>query len=110
VAQVEHLDVGGVHDLRVDGDALHRAAPIRLDGAEPAAGSFPVETVEQMASIVLEADARHLFTDVWTSAGVVGGLLAFGLVGIFVGPVLLAVTYTLLQAWVDGAPDQAGAD
>ena len=43
-------------------------------------------------------------------AGVIGGLLGFGLVGIFVGPVLLAVTYTLLQAWVDGAPDQAGAD
>lgn len=34
-------------------------------------------------------------------AGVVGGLLAFGLVGIFVGPVVLAVAYTLLQAWID---------
>jgi predicted PurR-regulated permease PerM len=43
-------------------------------------------------------------------SGVIGGLLGFGLVGIFVGPVVLAVTYTLLQAWVDGAPDKAGAD
>ena len=34
-------------------------------------------------------------------AGVIGGLLSFGLVGIFVGPVILAVTYTLLLAWVD---------
>jgi predicted PurR-regulated permease PerM len=33
-------------------------------------------------------------------AGVIGGLLAFGLIGIFVGPVVLAVTYTLLEAWV----------
>ena len=33
-------------------------------------------------------------------AGVIGGLLAFGLVGIFVGPVVLAVAYTLLQAWI----------
>ncbi|MDO9286817.1 MAG: AI-2E family transporter YdiK, partial [Aquabacterium sp.] len=33
-------------------------------------------------------------------AGVVGGLLAFGLVGIFIGPVVLAVAYRLLQAWV----------
>ena len=33
-------------------------------------------------------------------AGVLGGLLAFGLVGLFVGPVILAVTYTLLIAWV----------
>jgi predicted PurR-regulated permease PerM len=32
--------------------------------------------------------------------GVIGGLLAFGLVGIFVGPVVLAVAYTLLGAWV----------
>jgi predicted PurR-regulated permease PerM len=32
--------------------------------------------------------------------GVIGGLLAFGLVGIFVGPVVLAVAYTLLQSWV----------
>jgi predicted PurR-regulated permease PerM len=33
-------------------------------------------------------------------AGVIGGLLAFGLVGIFVGPVVLAVSYTLLEAWM----------
>lgn len=32
--------------------------------------------------------------------GVVGGLIGFGLVGIFVGPVVLAVTYTLLDHWV----------
>ena len=32
--------------------------------------------------------------------GVVGGLIAFGLVGIFVGPVVLSVAYTLLAAWV----------
>lgn len=33
-------------------------------------------------------------------AGVFGGLLAFGVIGLFVGPVVLAVTYTLLVAWV----------
>lgn len=33
--------------------------------------------------------------------GVVGGMFAFGLVGLFVGPVVLAVTYTLLQAWIN---------
>ena len=32
--------------------------------------------------------------------GVIGGLIAFGVVGLFVGPVLLAVTYTLGSAWV----------
>jgi predicted PurR-regulated permease PerM len=39
-------------------------------------------------------------------AGVVGGLLAFGLIGIFVGPVVLAVADALLTAWIDrGAID-----
>jgi predicted PurR-regulated permease PerM len=33
-------------------------------------------------------------------AGVVGGLLAFGLLGIFVGPLVLAVAYTLLGSWI----------
>src|SRR5574341_1077682 len=33
-------------------------------------------------------------------AGVIGGLIAFGIIGLFIGPVLLAVTYTLLAAWV----------
>lgn len=32
--------------------------------------------------------------------GVIGGLLAFGLIGIFLGPALLAVSYTLLLAWM----------
>jgi predicted PurR-regulated permease PerM len=38
--------------------------------------------------------------------GVIGGLLSFGVVGLFLGPILLAVTYTLLEAWIrDGHPD-----
>ncbi|MDE2371708.1 MAG: AI-2E family transporter YdiK [Burkholderiales bacterium] len=47
-------------------------------------------------------------------AGVVGGLLGFGLIGIFVGPLVLAVAYTLLEAWMaEGEPPpliEAGAD
>lgn len=34
-------------------------------------------------------------------AGVLGGLMSFGLVGLFVGPVVLAVAHTLLRAWTD---------
>ena len=37
-------------------------------------------------------------------AGVIGGMVAFGIVGIFVGPVILAVAYTLLDNWVTTAP------
>jgi predicted PurR-regulated permease PerM len=39
-------------------------------------------------------------------AGVVGGLLSFGLIGIFVGPVILAVADKLLMAWIDRDPEQ----
>jgi predicted PurR-regulated permease PerM len=33
-------------------------------------------------------------------AGVIGGLIGFGVVGLFIGPVVLAVTYTLTKAWI----------
>jgi predicted PurR-regulated permease PerM len=33
-------------------------------------------------------------------AGVIGGLVSFGIIGLFVGPVILAVTYRLLESWV----------
>jgi predicted PurR-regulated permease PerM len=32
--------------------------------------------------------------------GVIGGLVTFGLIGIFIGPLVLAVTHTLLRAWL----------
>ena len=32
--------------------------------------------------------------------GVIGGLISFGVVGLFVGPVVLAATYTLAKDWV----------
>jgi predicted PurR-regulated permease PerM len=41
-------------------------------------------------------------------AGVIGGLIAFGLVGIFLGPVVLAVAYTLLNSWMDEDPISGG--
>jgi len=40
-------------------------------------------------------------------SGVVGGLMVFGIIGLFIGPVVLAVTYTLLDAWVTGAAPAA---
>ena len=41
--------------------------------------------------------------------GVIGGLLAFGLLGLFVGPVILAVTHTLLQHWIANRPGDLGS-
>jgi predicted PurR-regulated permease PerM len=40
--------------------------------------------------------------------GVFGGLLAFGIVGLFVGPVTLAVAWTLVASWVAEQDARAG--
>jgi len=42
-------------------------------------------------------------------AGVIGGLISFGLIGIFVGPVVLAVAYTLFKAWLGDEHEAATA-
>ncbi len=45
-------------------------------------------------------------------AGVIGGLIAFGVIGLFIGPVVLAVAYTLLIDWVsenEGVPQNRPA-
>lgn len=34
-------------------------------------------------------------------AGVIGGIISFGLIGLFLGPLVLAVAYTLLEAWLE---------
>ncbi|OSN07121.1 hypothetical protein AU511_05250 [Lonsdalea iberica] len=38
-------------------------------------------------------------------SGVIGGLLAFGMIGLFIGPVVLAVSYRLLSAWMQDTPE-----
>ncbi|MEP6873997.1 MAG: cation diffusion facilitator family transporter [Burkholderiales bacterium] len=67
-------------------------------------------------SIVLEADARHLYTDVWTSAAVVVGLVLVHFTGwLWLDPVLaIGVALNILRegahlAWrsVDGLMDSA---
>jgi predicted PurR-regulated permease PerM len=40
--------------------------------------------------------------------GVIGGLLAHGLIGVFIGPIVLAIAWELLRAWTR-APLQSGA-
>jgi predicted PurR-regulated permease PerM len=44
-------------------------------------------------------------------AGVIGGLVGFGVIGLFIGPAVLAVAYTLTSSWVadlDGEREAAG--
>jgi len=53
-------------------------------------------------SMALEADARHLYTDVWTSLGVVGGLVAVQLSGwLWLDPlVAMAIALNILREGV----------
>jgi cation diffusion facilitator family transporter len=70
----------------------------------------------QHRSIALEADARHLYADVWTSAGVVVGLVLVGLTGwLWLDPVIaVLVAANIVRegarvVWrsVDGLMDKA---
>ncbi len=58
-----------------------------------------LKKAREARSMALEADARHLFTDVWTSAGVVGGLLAVMATGwAWLDPVIaIAVALNILR-------------
>ena len=50
-------------------------------------------------SITLEADAHHLLTDVWTSAGVIGGVAIAGLTGWTLLDPLVAMAVALNIIW-----------
>jgi cation diffusion facilitator family transporter len=50
-------------------------------------------------SITLEADAHHLMTDVWTSAGVIGGVAIVGITGWTVLDPILAIAVALNILW-----------
>jgi predicted PurR-regulated permease PerM len=41
-------------------------------------------------------------------AGLIGGVVTYGLIGIFIGPIVLAVAWGLLVAWIsDAEPSEA---
>ena len=75
-----------------------------------------LKKARQHHSMALEADARHLITDVWTSAGVVLGLIAVSLTGwLWLDPVVaIAVALNIVREGVslvwrsaDGLMDRA---
>lgn len=70
----------------------------------------------ELRSMALEADARHLMTDVWTSAGVVAGLLAAHatgwvwldpLIGVAVAAHIAYEGFGLVRASAGGLMDEA---
>jgi len=66
-------------------------------------GTFFVSTIDNvLRPIIIGAGSSLPFMLVLL--GVVGGLLAFGLIGIFLGPTLLALGYNLLREWTQSDP------
>ena len=55
---------------------------------------------KQHDSIALEADAHHLMTDVWTSVGVIGGVILVGITGWALLDPLLAIAVGLNIIWM----------
>ncbi len=53
----------------------------------------------RLRSITLEADAKHLFTDVWTSAGVVAGIVTVQLTGWLILDPLIALLVAANIVW-----------
>lgn len=70
---------------------------------------LPVMIVDNFLRPVLMA--RGLETPMLVIlAGVMGGVMVYGLVGLFIGPVILAVFYELLLAWMNAEAPEAESD
>jgi cation diffusion facilitator family transporter len=89
---------------------------VASSGLNWALASRMMAASREQRSIVLEADARHLYTDVWTSAGVVVGLVLVHLTGwLWIDPLLaIGVALNILRegahlAWrsIEGLMDSA---
>ncbi len=55
---------------------------------------------KRLRSITLQADAHHLFTDVWTTIGVIGGILLTKITGWLVLDPLIAIAVAIHIIWI----------
>jgi cation diffusion facilitator family transporter len=86
-------------------------------GANFATARIMLKVAQQHDSITIEADAKHLMTDVWTSAGILGGLLVViwmpqwsildPLMAMAVAVHILFTGFDLLRRSADGLMDAA---
>ncbi len=60
-----------------------------------------MDTIIRPALIKMGADLPFLLI----LCGVIGGMLSFGLIGLFIGPVVLAVAYQIIAAWIEPSED-----
>ena len=68
-------------------------------------GTFAVSWVDNIVRpIILAKNVKIPF--ILAFFGVLGGLSAFGFIGLFLGPVILAVAFAVWQEWLESHPDR----
>lgn len=79
-------------------------------------GSALIFTVLAIPAMIMDSFLRPIFISKGLETpmlviliGVLGGMMAYGLVGVFMGPVLFAVFYELFKVWIEApeSPDAA---
>lgn len=70
-----------LHPVGLDSIGLGLAISTLASALNGAVGVFLVRAGRRYRSVTLAADGKHLLTDVWTSAGVIVGVLLVGLTG-----------------------------
>ncbi len=95
--------LGGAETLNVDALGVGIAVMLLSAGINLYVSSRLMAVAKKTESIALESDAWHLRTDVYTSAGVVGGLVLIKLTGIVMldSFVALGVAVIILKAAFD---------
>jgi predicted PurR-regulated permease PerM len=69
----------------------------------------PIPVIDNVLKPILMA--RGLSTPMLVILlGVIGGTVSYGLIGLFLGPILLGIFYELLMAWVRNDPPGAGTE
>jgi uncharacterized membrane protein len=90
------------------GSASLRALPHRRDGRGhrllPSGASRPSARIDDIVPTALVISGATRIPFLLVLFGVLGGLAAFGLVGLFIGPVILAVIMAVWREWLAEAP------
>ena len=71
-------------------------------------GAAVISSVDNFVKPILMSRAGNL-SMLLVVLGVFGGAISFGFIGLFVGPALLAVAWSLLKAWLDRQDDEVQA-
>ena len=88
-----------VHPEPVDNVGLGVAVSLVATAVNGGVGFILIRAGRRLNSITLRADGQHLMTDVWTSAGVLAGVILVGLTGWLILDPVVALLVALNIAW-----------